>query len=348
MNVKLGKYKIGDNYPSLIVAELSGNHGGNLGDALKLVKFAHKAGANAIKLQTYTANTITINSKKKDFLIKKNSPWKNNVNYWKLYNKAHTPWGWHKKIFNLANKLGILAFSSPFDETAVDFLEKLNCPVYKLAPEINHIPLIKKIAKTKKPIIISTGLADLKEISKAVKIIRSYKNNKIIILKCTTSYPCKNKDLNLASMLTLKKKYKTIVGFSDHSIGDVGSITAVALGAKMIEKHISLKNKKTVDDFFSLNGQNFKKFVKKIRDAEMSLGSKKYKISKSARIHMVGKRSIYVCKKIKIGDKVDKNNIKVVRPNKSLDPKFYSKLIGMISKKNLNPGDRIKMNYFKK
>mgnify|MGYP006075913437 CR=1 FL=1 len=347
--IKIGKTKIGKNEPCFVVAELSGNHDGKLSNAIRLVRVAAKAGVNAIKLQTYTADTITLNTNKKDFVIPGNSPWKKNENFWKLYNKAHTPWEWHKKIFKEAARLKLEVFSSPFDESAVDFLEKINCPAYKVAsPEINHLPLIEKIAKTKKPIIISTGLASLKEIDEAVKLIHKCGNHKIMILKCTTSYPAEFKDLNLNSMLTLQKKFNKIVGFSDHTKGITAALAATAIGAKIIEKHLKLKHQKSVDDFFSLDEKKFKDLVRGIRDVEKILGSKEYSISKSSEKHLVGKRSIYVSKKIKKGEKIDIDNIKVVRPNKSLLPKFYKKILGLRVTKNLDIGDRLRFNILKK
>ena len=348
-NLKIGKTRVGLSYPSFIVAELSGNHGGKISNALKLVRGAYKAGANAIKLQTYTADTITLNSRKKDFIIPANSPWKKNSSFWELYNKAHTPWIWHKRIFQEAKKLGMEIFSSPFDESAVDFLEKLNCQAYKIAsPEINHLPLIEKIAKTGKPVIISTGLAEMEEIKTAIDLVRSFGNNKIIILKCTTSYPSELSELNLHSMKTIQNKFNTIVGFSDHSLGSLASISAVAIGAKVVEKHICLKNIKTVDDFFSLDINKFKDFVKDLRNVEVSLGKKEHKISKGSKKHLIGKRSIYISRDILKGEMITKNKIKVVRPNKSLHPKYYNKIQGMRAKKNFFLGDRIKLINLKK
>ena len=206
MKIKIGRTYLGDGFPCFVVAEMSGNHGGKISRALKIIHSAKKAGANAIKLQTYTADSITLKSNRKDFIIPKDSPWFKKKNLWNLYKFAHTPIGWHKQLFQEAKKIKLEIFSSPIDESAVDFLEKLNCPAYKIASaEINHIPLLEKVAKTKKPIILSTGLSTYKDIKLAIKTIRSFGNNKIIVLKCTTVYPSELKEQNLLTIPDIKK-----------------------------------------------------------------------------------------------------------------------------------------------
>ena len=350
MRIRLGKKWIGNNLPSLIVAELSGNHNGNFLRIKKLIAEAKKAGADLIKLQTYTADTITLNSNKNDFKINKKTPWKNNKSLWDLYDKAYTPWEWHKKIFDLGKKLKIDIFSSPFDESAVDLLESLNCPAYKIASaEINHIPLLEKVAKTKKPVILSIGLASLKELKYALKVLKKNGCKKIIILQCVSSYPSPLNEQNLKTIPALKKKFRTLVGLSDHTIGTSVPIAAVTLGASLIEKHFNLDDEeKTVDSFFSLKTNNFKNMIKKIRDVELSLGTINYGISKSSKKNLNSKRSIYVSKKIKKGEKITPKNIKVVRPAFGLHPKYYKKVLGKKVNRSLNFGERLKLKYISK
>ncbi len=246
------------------VAEISANHCGKFLNAKKLIKCAKDNGADAVKLQTYTPDTMTIRSKKKFFKIK-NGLWKG-FDLWSLYKKAHTPLNWHKKLFQYGKKIGITVFSTPFDETAVDFLEKLNCPMYKVSSfEMTDLPLIKKIASTKKPIIISTGMANLDEIQSAYKIAKKYGSKDITLLYCVSNYPSKNSDFNLNNIKILKNKFKCRIGLSDHSKDNSVAIAAVASGAEMIEKHIALENqKKGLDIEFSLKGREIKDFSKSI------------------------------------------------------------------------------------
>ena len=262
-----------------------------------------------------------------------------------LYKKGHTPWEWHKELFDEAKQIEI--FSSPFDESAVELLEKLGCKAYKIAsPEINHVPLITKVAKTKKPIIISSGLSSLSDLQKTIKLIKSFGNNKIIILKCTSAYPAPLKELNLKTMKDFAKKFNLHVGYSDHSIGNIASLTAVALGAKIIEKHFKLKNKKTIDGFF-IDETDFLNLIKNIRNIGL-MGKINYNVTPSAKKHLVGRRSIYISKKIKKNDLFTKNNLKVVRPSHGLDPKYYSYILGKKSNCNLEPATRFKLSYIKK
>ena len=348
-NIKIGKKIIGKNSRCLIVAEISANHNSKLSKAIKLIRLAAKAGVDAVKIQTYKPETITLNSFKKDFLIKKNSPWSSKKNFWNLYKKGHTPWEWHKKLFKEAKKNNIEIFSSPFDESAVDLLEKLGCKAYKIAsPEITHIPLITKVAKTGKPIIISTGLSKLDELTDAIKVVRNAGNNKIIILKCTSAYPAPTEELNLETIKDIAKKFKVHVGFSDHSIGNIAALTAVALGAKIIEKHFKLKNNKSIDSFFSANKSDFSNLIFNIRQMEKAVGKINYNVTTSAKNHLVGKRSIYTSAKIKKGDIFTKNNIKVVRPCHGLDPKYYNYVLGKKSNCDLSPATRLRLTYIKK
>lgn len=349
MKIKIGNKIIGNGRPCFIVAEISGNHNGNINFAKKLIYNAKKSGADAVKLQTYKPETITLNCKSKDFLINKNSPWKKNKTYWELYKKAHTPWEWHKELFRYAKQLGIIIFSSPFDETAVEFLEKLNCPAYKIASaELNHHPLLKRIAKTKKPVFFSTGLSNFKEIKNAYSYLTSKGVKKIIIMKCDTSYPSKLDDANLKTLGDIKKKFNNLAGYSDHTESSIAAISAVALGANVIEKHFKLKKLRfSVDKFFSLDEKEFKEMIKAIRDLEKCIGKISYSLSKNSKNNLNGKRSIYFCKNISKNSRITKENIKIVRPSYGLDPKFYFKILGKKVKRDFKSGDRVNLKYLK-
>jgi pseudaminic acid synthase len=349
LSFKIGKNSVGDKAKCLIIAEISANHNNNFTTIKKLITSAKKSGADIVKIQTYTADTITINSKKKDFKIKNSNPWSKQKYLWNLYKKAETSNFLTKKIFRFCKKIGVEVFSSPFDIDAVNFLEKLNCPAYKIAsPEINHIPLIERISLTKKPIILSLGLAEQKDIELAIKTIKKNGNNKIILLQCVSSYPASIKEQNLKIIPLLKKKFGVLSGLSDHTKGFVAPLTAVALGANAIEKHFNLSNNKSVDSFFSTNEKQFKEMVYYIRMTEEALGTGKIKISKESKINFNSRRSIYVSEDIKKNEVFSKFNIRVVRPNYGLDPKFYNSILGKKSTKNLKKGDRLKFEYAKK
>ena len=345
MKIKIGKNIIGNYEKSFVIAEMSGNHNASIAQAMKIIMAAKKCGANAIKLQTYTADTITLNSNKKDFLIPKNSPWHKKKNLWNLYKFAHTPWRWHKKLFKFANKIGITIFSSPFDESAVDFLESLNCKAYKIASsEINHIPLIEKIAKTGKPVLLSSGLASYKDIDLAIKTLRKNNSKKIILLLCKSNYPAKIEEYDLNLIKMFKKKYKIIIGLSDHTLGNSLAISSLTLGARVFEKHFKLnKQEKSVDSFFSQNEDEFKNYIFDIRQIEKSINNK----TKTNLRGYKNMRSIYVAKKILKNEKITKFNIKVSRPGLSLHPKYYDKIIGLKVNRNLNLGDRLQPKFIK-
>jgi len=345
----IGNKFVGEGHRSLIVAEISANHNQNINTIKKIIKSAKKNGADLIKIQTYTAETLTIKSKKKDFLIKKDNSWSKDKYLWNLYKKAETSKSLTSKIFRYCKSVGIDVFSSPFDIDAVNFLENLRCPAYKIAsPEINHIPLIERVAKTKKPIILSLGLSNRNDIDLAIKTIKKKGNNKIILLQCVSSYPASIKEQNIKSILEIEKKYKTLSGLSDHTLGFIAPVSAVVAGAKLIEKHFNISNNKSVDSFFSTNEKEFKKMTDNIRLAESSLGSGKIEISKSSKKNFNSRRSIYVSKNIKKGEVITKNNIKIVRPNYGLHPKFYNFILNKKSNRNLKIGDRFKLQYVKK
>jgi pseudaminic acid synthase len=325
----------------LLIGEVSCNHNGNILNAKKIINVAKKYGVDFIKLQTYSASSLTIKTDRKDFLIQKGL-WKGKK-LWDLYDKAKTPFSWQKDLFAYAKKKKIKCFSTPFDEKAVELLEKLSCPIYKVASfEINHFPLIKKIAQTKKPMIISTGMAQLKNIDLAVNFAKKNGCKQIIILYCVSNYPSNIEDFNFKNIEIIKKRYNCKVGFSDHSIDNRVASAAVLAGADYVEKHIALdKQKKSFDIKFSLKGKEIKKFRDDIDTAWKLRGKNYFFRSKSEKVNNIFKRSIYVTNKIKKGEKFSENNVGVIRPGFSLDPIYYYKLLKKKAKKNYKIGERI-------
>jgi len=326
------------------VAEISSNHNGNFLHAKQLIKDAKYFGANAVKLQTYTPKSMTLNSQKKYFKIN-SGLWKG-YNLWSLYKKANTPYSWHKKLFDYGKKIGIKVFSTPFDENAVDLLESLNCPFYKVSSfEMNDFPLIKKISLTKKPIIISTGMSSLKEIEETFQKVKSYGVKKITLLYCVSNYPSKNSDFNLNNIKIMKKKFGCEIGFSDHSNDFRIASAAVSVGATLVEKHISLKNVKALDYEFSINGEKIMEYrnnlinyndVKKDKVFYKTiLGKKKFHRNESENDSKKLRRSIFISKNIKKGDVFTKKNIKRVRPGYGVPPVFFERILGKKSKINL-------------
>ena len=317
------------------VAEISANHNGSLPHAKKLIKIAKKYGADAVKFQTYTPDTLTIKCNKPDFKIR-GGLWDGKT-LWDLYSKAQTPFEWHKELFNYAKKLKIICFSTPFDESAVDLLESLNCPFYKVASfEMNHIPLIKKIAKTKKPIIISTGMADLKEIDLAYDTARKNGAKEIILLYCVSNYPSKISDFNFNNIRILKERYNCRVGFSDHSTDNKIVAAAIAAGAEVIEKHIALEDqKKGFDLAFSLKGREIKDYAQVIKDTSLMMGKKYFFRNKSENQSLQFRRSIYAIIDIKKGDKFTKKNIRIIRPGFGVQPLYFEKLLNKKSPFNI-------------
>jgi pseudaminic acid synthase len=317
-----------NNYKTpFFIAEISANHCGSINHAKKLIYTAKIYGADAVKLQTYTPDTITIKSDKKDFKIKRGL-W-NGYTLWDLYKKAQTPFEWHKDLFSYAKKLKITCFSTPFDETAVDLLESLNCPFYKVASfEMNHIPLIKKIAQTKKPIIISTGMANLKEIDLAYKTAKNNGAKEIILLYCVSNYPSKISDFNFNNIRILKERYNCKVGFSDHSTDNKVVAAAIAAGAEVIEKHIALEGqKKGFDLAFSLKGKEIKDYVQVIKDTSLMMGKNFFFRNKSENLSLQFRRSIYAISDIKKGEKFTKKNLRIIRPGFGIQPIYFEKLI---------------------
>ncbi len=311
----------------MFVAEISANHNGSLLHAKKLIKIAKKYGADVVKLQTYTPDTITMKSDKPDFKIR-GGLW-NGKTLWDLYAKAQTPFEWHKELFDYAKKLKITCFSTPFDEIAVDFLESLNCPFYKVASfEMNHIPLIKKIARTRKPIIISTGMANLKEIDVAYRTAKKNKAREIILLYCVSNYPSRISDFNFNNIRILKERYNCKVGFSDHSTDNRVVAAAIAAGAEVIEKHIALESqKKGFDLAFSLKGKEIKDYAQVIKDTSIMMGKKYFFRNKSEKKSLQFRRSIYAVSDIKRGERFTKKNIRIIRPGFGIQPIYFEKLM---------------------
>ena len=312
-----------------IIAELSANHGGKLEIALETVRAAKRAGADAIKLQTYTADTITLNSKKEYFKINQGTHWDGQYLY-DLYNEAFLPWEWHKPIFALAKKEDLVCFSSPFDFTAVDFLEELNCTIYKIASfEITDIPLIEYAASKGKPMIISTGIAEIKDIELAIETCKKAGNNDITILKCTSAYPANPKDANLSTIDDIKKIFKVKSGLSDHTLGIEAPMIAVAMGATVIEKHFILdKNIGGADAHFSLDENQFKKMVDAVRLTESMMGNVNYEMTKNKKKSREFSRSLFIVTDVKKGEIITNKNIRSIRPGFGLHPKFLSQIIG--------------------
>jgi len=310
-----------------IIAEISANHNGSILHAKKLIQTAKKYGADAVKLQTYSPGSMTIKSNKKDFMIKKGL-WKG-YSLWQLYKEAQTPFEWHKILFKYAKKLNIVCFSTPFDEAAVDLLEALKCPFYKVASfEMNHIPLIKKIAKTGKPIIISTGMANLDEIDLAYKTAKKNGSKEIILLYCVSNYPSKISDFNFNNIKILKERYSCRIGFSDHSVDNRVAAAAAAAGAEVFEKHIALNKQKTGHDIaFSAKGIELKEYIKTIRDTSFMMGKTYFFRNKSENKSSQFRRSIYAIEDIKKNEKFTLKNIKIIRPGYGLQPLYFEKLI---------------------
>ena len=330
------------------VAEISANHNGSLHQAKKIIYIAKKYGADAVKLQTYTPDTMTIKSNKLDFKIR-GGLW-NGKTLWDLYEKAQTPFEWHKELFDYAKNLKITCFSTPFDESAVDLLENLNCPFYKVASfEMNHIPLIKKIAQTKKPIIISTGMANLKEIDMAYKTAKKNGAKEIILLYCVSNYPSKISDFNFNNIKILKERYNCKVGFSDHSTDNKIVAAAIAAGAEVIEKHIALEGqKKGFDLSFSLKGREIKEYIKVIKDTSLMMGKKYFFRNKSENQSLQFRRSIYAISDIKKGEKFTKKNIRIIRPGFGIQPVYFAKLINKRSPSDIKRETPIMKSLLKK
>lgn len=328
---------------TFIVAEMSANHNHHLDVAINTIKAAKKAGADAIKIQTYTADTLTLDSNKPDFVVGKGL-WEGET-FYNLYKKAYTPWEWHEELFHVAKEEGLVCFSTPFDNTAVDLLESLNNPIYKIASfEITDTSLIKYIASKQKPIMLSTGVATEEDIALALETIYSTGNRDVTLLKCTSAYPAKIEDANLLTIPDMKYKYHTKVGLSDHSAGYVAPMAAVALGAEVVEKHFILD--KTIggpDSGFSMEMTDFKKMVDNVRLVEASLGEIYYPSDPATIKGREGCRSLYVAEDVKTGDFITERNVRSVRPGYGLHPKYLPEVIGRRFVKAATKGERFEL-----
>lgn len=338
--IKIGHREIGRHTKPFIIAEMSGNHNQSLERALRLVELAAEAGVDALKLQTYTPDTITLEVHTGEFFIQDDANlWKGNSLY-NLYKEAYTPWEWHEAIFNRAKELGLLAFSSPFDETAVDFLEALNVPAYKIASFENvDIPLIRKVARTGKPIIISTGMATVAELDEAVRSARSEGNEQIILLKCTSTYPSTPANSNLATIPHMREMFGTEIGLSDHTMGVGVSVAAVTLGATVIEKHFTtLRAEGGVDSAFSMEPHELKMLVEETGRAWQSLGHIQYGPTAAEKDSTKFRRSLYIGEDLKAGDILTVENLRNVRPGLGLPTKYYDLVLGKSVKQDVKKG----------
>ena len=324
--------------PPYIVAEISGNHNGEFSRAIELINQAKWAGADAVKIQTYSPDTITIDHNSPDFILR-DGLWKGKKLY-DLYKIAHTPVEWHEPLFDHAKHIGITLFSSPFDHTAIDLLENLHTPAYKIAsPEIIDSNLIKLCARTGKPIIISTGMASLKEIGEAMKIARVAGASQILLLHCISAYPTPLEESNLATISDLAQRFKSPVGLSDHSSGNFAATLAVAQGAVLIEKHFTLsKSNGAIDNAFSIEPKELKQLVSEAKKAYLALGKPNYLPTKNEKLMLIARRSLYVVANVKAGDIFTSQNIRSIRPNLGLHPKFYENVLGKLATKDIKRG----------
>ena len=337
--IKIGNKTVGENHPAKIVAELSGNHNGDYNRAIEIIHAAKEAGADAIKLQTYTADTITIDCDKPWFMTPGDGLWAGRTLH-NLYEEAYTPWEWHEGLFAEAKKLGMEAFSSPFDPTSVDYLENLNVPAYKIASfEINDIPLIRKIAKLGKPIIFATGIAYEEDIELALNTCKEEGNDQVILLKCVSAYPTPYNLVNLRMMQNLKDKYDCVVGLSDHTPGGTIPVGSIALGAKMIEKHLTLnRSAGGVDDAFSMEPSEFARMVKEVRIMEEALGSYEYKLTDKQIKERGLSRSLFVVKDIRKGETITEENVRSIRPGIGMHTKHYEEVLGRKASQDIEKG----------
>lgn len=338
---EINNRKIGANYPPYIVAELSANHNGEIERAKKIIKMSKDYGADAVKIQTYTADTMTINSNKDDFQIN-SGLWKG-YNLYDLYKWAETPFEWHKELFDYAKSIDVTCFSTPFDETAVDLLEDLNTPAYKIASfEATDLPLIRYVAETNKPMIISTGMANFDEISEAVTVAKDSGCVDLALLHCVSSYPAPSEVYNLRTILDLSEKFNTLVGLSDHTLGINVALASIPLGSCIIEKHVTLSREdKGPDSEFSLEPNELRSLCEGSSSIWESLGSINYELNEVEKASMKFRRSIYAIEDIKAGELITKSNIKRIRPGYGLPPKYFDQLIDKTAKVNIETGTPI-------
>lgn len=341
---------IGKELPPLIVAEMSGNHNQSLERALDIVRAAAQTGAHALKIQTYTADTMTLNLNEEAFTVNDpDSQWSGKTLH-ELYDEAHTPWEWHKPIFDKANELGMMAFSTPFDDTAVDFLESLNVPFYKIASQENtDISLIRRVASTGKPLIISTGMANEKELFEAVEEARKAGCKQLTLLKCTSTYPASSENANISTIQDMQKLFDCEVGLSDHTMGIGVSVASVVLGATVIEKHFTLSRQDGgVDSDFSMEPNEMKNLVKETERAWRSYGTVNYGPTKAEEKSLKYRRSLYITDDIKAGDVLTKKNLRAIRPGYGLETKYLEEFLGKTVVKDVTTGTPVDWGLIKK
>ncbi|WP_208592374.1 pseudaminic acid synthase [Gracilibacillus suaedae] len=345
--VTIHNRKIGTEYEPFVIAEMSGNHNQSLERALEIVEAAANAGADALKIQTYTADTMTLEVEKGDFVISDpNSPWKNKSLY-HLYQEAYTPWEWHQSIFDRCQELGMIAFSSPFDATAVDFLESLHVPCYKIASfECTDIPLIRKVARTKKPMIISTGMCNVAEIEETVQAAKEEGCKELILLKCTSTYPATPENSHIKTIPHMKELFQCPIGLSDHTLGSGVAVASVALGASVIEKHFTLSRQDGgVDAQFSLEPEEFHLLVQETKRAWQAMGKVQYGPTKAEDQSKKYRRSIYVTEHVRKGEPLTRHNIRIIRPGFGLAPKYYEMCLGKTVNQSIEKGTPLSWDF---
>lgn len=346
IQTSIGKRLIGPNHPVFMVAEMSGNHNRSFQRALKIIDAAAEAGADAVKTQTYTPDTLTIKSDKKWFKIKGRVPWAGKTLY-ELYRESYTPWAWQPKLKKYAEKKGLIFFSTPFDEASVDFLEKIKVPLYKIAGyEMTDIPLLKIVSKTKKPIIISAAMATSKEISLSIETLRKFGAPQLAVLHCVNAYPSQPEDMNIETIPDIIKHFNVISGLSDHSLNNIAAIASVAVGGSIIEKHLTLSRQDGGPDAaFSLEPKEFKNLVLAVRDMQKALGKVCYRAGISELPNAVFRRSLFAVRDIKKGEQFTKENIRSIRPGYGLAPKYWDTVIGQRARRNVSRGTPLAWNF---
>jgi len=345
----IGERSIGRDFPPFIIAEMSGNHNQSFERALQIVNAAADAGVHALKIQTYTADTMTLDIDREEFIISDSDSLWSGESLYNLYKKAYTPWEWHKPIFERAKELGLIAFSTPFDETSVDFLEELDVPCYKIASfENTDISLIKKVAETGKPLIISTGMATAAELDETIRVARNHGCNEIILLKCTSTYPATPENSNILTIPHMRELFQCEVGLSDHTLGIGVAIGSVCLGASVIEKHFTINRKDGgVDSAFSMDVDEMKNLVVETTRAWQSLGQISYGPIAKEKKSLKFRRSLYASEDIKAGEKITRNNIRIVRPGYGLAPKYFDIVLGMSVKRDIQRGTPLHWELFR-
>jgi pseudaminic acid synthase len=345
-NFKIANFEVSTTSKPLVIAEISANHNGSIDKAKQLIQAAKDAGADGVKLQTYTPDTMTIDSKGKDFSIS-GGLW-DGYSLYDLYKEAHTPYEWHQDLFSYANNIDLLCFSSPFDESAVDLLEELNCPAYKIASfEVTDIPLIQYVAEKNKPMIISTGMASEGEIEECLEAVKDAGTSDVILLHCVSGYPTPFDQYNINTIKLLAERFDIAVGLSDHTLGTEVSVAAVGFGIKLIEKHFTLsRDDHGPDSVFSLEPSEFKKLTTEVYNAWESLGEASFNTKSVEEKNLSFRRSIYVVEDIAKGEILTNQNIKRIRPGFGLHPKYFHQAVGKSASKELKRGDRLLINDF--